>query len=185
MEVHSTAASTIRNGDKASETDWNNNDMTKQTIFGASEDGISRRSVVAGAAWTVPVVAVAVAAPMAAASISLSDGLKFEPEEFYGLQPGSVVSGIKARLVVNGQLAGNDQTIYMDLANSYIAATSSTIAPGDILFADGSSTFVGTFSAGYVDIPPIVLGPNIYLGTVQVYGLNSVGGAGVFVLYVS
>ncbi|MDN4641618.1 hypothetical protein QCD70_15300, partial [Agreia sp. PsM10] len=47
-----------------------NNDTPETGAIHTGADGIQRRTIIAGAAWTIPVVAVAVGAPLAAASPS-------------------------------------------------------------------------------------------------------------------
>lgn len=100
---------------------------------------IPRRTVMKGAAWSVPVVAATVAAPLAAASPPLCS-------DVIGL--GSSLSGTCTiegqRLTVSGASPGNPVTVVLTLDNG-------------LTFADGSTTASVTDAGAGIDIPTITV----------------------------
>lgn len=100
---------------------------------------IPRRTVMKGAAWSVPVVAATVAAPLAAASPPLCS-------DVIGL--GSSLSGTCTiegqRLTVTGASPGNPVTVVLTLTNG-------------LTFAGGSTTASVTDAGAGIDIPTITV----------------------------
>jgi hypothetical protein len=114
--------------------------MTNNEVSGAHESrGLKRRTVVQGAAWSIPVIAAAVATPLAAASTAL--GLEFSAAQY---------SGTACTTITNAQVTATDGGV----AASNTAVTV-TLDSG-YTFADGSNSFTGvTDGAGSLSLPAI------------------------------
>ncbi|PPF10765.1 hypothetical protein [Rathayibacter rathayi] len=105
-----------------------------------SEDGVHRRTIVKGAAWTVPVVAVSMATPAAAASKTPT--LKFTQASYSGTGCGTI-TGVQVKRTTDGTTADPGKTVTVTLANGYT-------------FADGTTTYSGTTDAnGLISLPNI------------------------------
>lgn len=108
----------------------------------ATPRGISRRSVVVGAAWAAPVVAAAVATPLAAASMTPT--LAFELPTYGGVTCGTV-NGITATMTTDGTTPSAGQPVSIELTGGYT-------------FADGAATWTGvTNEAGTVMLPGVIV----------------------------
>ncbi|MCJ1696817.1 hypothetical protein MT349_13620 [Rathayibacter caricis] len=105
-------------------------------------DGVHRRTLVRGAAWTVPVVALAVATPAAAASLSVT--LTFSQPTYSGAGCASL-SGVvvTATDAVGAPAPGTQITV---------------VLPTGFTFADGSTTYsAGALGDGSITLPAITL----------------------------
>jgi hypothetical protein len=100
---------------------------------------LSRRTVVQGAAWSVPVIASAIATPLAAASVALD--LAFNSAAYAGTAC-TTITGAQVSATSGGSPAPNS-TVTVTLDSGYT-------------FADGSTTFTGvTNGAGALALPAI------------------------------
>lgn len=105
-----------------------------------SEDGVHRRTIVKGAAWTIPVVAVAVATPAAAASETPT--LAFTKASYAGTACGTI-TGVQVKRTTDGTAPDPGKTVTVTLMDGYT-------------FADGSTTYTGTTDTnGLVTLPDI------------------------------
>ncbi|MBM3717209.1 MAG: hypothetical protein FJW64_16060, partial [Actinobacteria bacterium] len=101
--------------------------------------GVSRRTIVAGAAWTIPVVAVATATPAVAATNGLT--LAFDKSSYSG-EACKTVSGVKVTATRNGAAAAGE-SVTVTLADGYT-------------FSDGSTSHTATTgSDGSITLPDI------------------------------
>ncbi|AND15486.1 hypothetical protein C5C18_10900 [Rathayibacter tritici] len=105
-----------------------------------AEDGVHRRTIVKGAAWTIPVVAVSVATPAAAASKTPT--LAFTKASYTGTAC-STITGVQVKRTTDGTTPDPGKTVTVTLKDGYT-------------FADGSTTYTGTTDAnGLVTLPDI------------------------------
>jgi len=103
---------------------------------------VHRRTVVAGAAWTIPVVATAIGAPLAAAS-GESPTLAFT-QAAYSASACSPLSGVRVTATTDGTTPAANQAVTITLPPGY-------------RFADGStSTVVTTDDSGAAVLPDIL-----------------------------
>lgn len=101
---------------------------------------LTRRTIVQGAGWTIPVVAVTVATPAAAASAAPT--LAFTQNSYSG-KACETLSGVQVRRTTDGSTADSGQTVSVTLADGYT-------------FADGSTRYSGrTGSDGTITLPGI------------------------------
>lgn len=127
------------------------NTTGKNSTASAGPSGISRRTIVKGAAWSVPVVAVAVAAP--AASASTLGTLEFTQPSYSGTGCGTITN-LQVRLTTDGTTPDPAKPITVSL-------------PSEYTFADGSTSYTGTTgSDGTITLPAI--------------NVPSAGGSGTF-----
>ncbi|MWV59406.1 hypothetical protein [Rathayibacter sp. VKM Ac-2754] len=119
----------------------NENDATKLDWIARDGDGrVQRRTIVQGAAWTIPVVAVAAATPAAAASNQPT--LAFTQPSYSGTGCG-VISGVQVKRTTDGQTPASGELISVTLSDGYT-------------FSDGSTTFSATSGAdGTITLPDI------------------------------
>ncbi|WP_424937795.1 hypothetical protein, partial [Arenibacterium sp. S380] len=104
--------------------------MTNNTFGGQAE--VSRRTIVKGASWTIPAIAIAATVPGAAASSALA--LNFDKTAYIGDPCAAITANIVATM--NGQaIAG--QTVTVQLAGGYTFQGGSAIYTG-VTGADGS-----------------------------------------------
>lgn len=104
--------------------------------------GLSRRTIVKGAAWSVPVVALAVAAP--AASASTLGTLEFTQPNYSGTGCGTITN-VQVRLTTDGTTPDPAKAITVSLPTGYT-------------FADGSTSYTGTTgSDGTITLPAITV----------------------------
>ncbi|AND17343.1 hypothetical protein C5D07_14485 [Rathayibacter tritici] len=125
------------------------NRMTKKTrdlIIASSdwtipaEDGVHRRTIVKGAAWTVPVVAMSVATPAAAASDSPT--LAFTQAKYTGTGCATITS-VQVKRTTDGTTADPGKVVTVTLSDGYT-------------FADGTTSYSGTTNAnGLITLPDI------------------------------
>lgn len=114
--------------------------------------GVSRRSVVKAAAWSVPVIAVAVSTPAAAASVAAST-LTFELPSYDGTSCGTL-TGIRATLTTDGTAPDAGKAVTISLAGGYT-------------FANGSTSWIGTTAPdGTVTLPDVKIPANAASGSV-------------------
>ncbi|WP_146076754.1 hypothetical protein [Rathayibacter tritici] len=119
---------------------------TRDVIVASSDwtvptaDGVHRRTIVKGAAWTVPVVAVSMATPAAAASKTPT--LKFTQGSYTGTAC-KTITGVQVKRTTDGTTADPGKTVTVTLKDGYT-------------FADGTTTYTGTTDAdGLVTLPDI------------------------------
>jgi hypothetical protein len=102
---------------------------------------VNRRTIVQGAAWSIPVVAVAVGAPLAAASTTVT--LTFNQPSYSGAGC-ATLGGVVVTATANGAPAPGE--------------TVSVVLPSGYTFSDGSTTYSAvTGPTGTVTLPDIVL----------------------------
>ncbi|WP_146077737.1 hypothetical protein [Rathayibacter rathayi] len=107
-----------------------------------SEDGVHRRTIVKGAAWTVPVVAVSMATPAAAASNLPT--LAFTKASYSGTAC-SRITGVQVKSTINGTTPDPGKVVTVTLQDGY-------------KFSDGSTSFTGTTDQnGLVTLPAIIV----------------------------
>lgn len=107
-----------------------------------SEKGprVSRRTIVKGAAWSVPVIAAAVAVPGATASTAST--LTFVQPSYSGVGCGTL-NGIQAKLTTSSGAADPGKSVTITLSGGFV-------------FDDGSTSWVGTTGAdGTVTVPVV------------------------------
>ncbi|MGV2982668.1 hypothetical protein ACNPNP_03085 [Microbacterium sp. AGC85] len=111
--------------------------LTDETV---TTSGIKRRTVVKASAWAVPVIAVAVATPLAAASTT-TQTLEFTQPSYPGDRCG-VLTGVQVRVADDGTAAAG-VTVTVTLDDGYT-------------FADGSTSHTGvTGASGLLTLPDI------------------------------
>ncbi|MDZ5146121.1 hypothetical protein [Microbacterium testaceum] len=126
-------------------------------------NGIKRRTIIAGAAWTIPVVALATATPAMAASNDLT--LAFDKSSYQGVDCGTI-SGVKVTATRNGQAAPGE-SITVSLADGYT-------------FSDGSTSYTTTSgSDGSVTLPDIKVPQNAGSSTFTATGGGATATASV------
>ncbi|SMH48684.1 hypothetical protein SAMN06295885_3099 [Rathayibacter oskolensis] len=125
-------------GDQYSDIDW---------VARDADGSIKRRTIVQGGAWSIPVVAVAVAAPLAAASTQPTDNVLVFDENLYTPDSDCALNGVTTTLT--------------DADGAPIAGELVTVTlPAGYTFADGSSTrTLPTDAAGQVAWPEITAQP--------------------------
>ncbi|PPF23360.1 hypothetical protein C5D07_14490 [Rathayibacter tritici] len=107
-----------------------------------AEDGVHRRTLVKGSAWTVPVLALSVATPAAAASGSPT--LAFTQSSYSGKACGTI-TGVQVKRTTDGSTADPGKVVTVRLADGYT-------------FADGSTTVSRTTGTdGLVTLPDITV----------------------------
>ncbi|NRD10163.1 hypothetical protein HRF29_14580, partial [Rathayibacter agropyri] len=107
-----------------------------------SKDGLHRRTIVKGAAWTVPVVAVAMATPVAAASKMPT--LKFTQASYSGTACGTI-TGVQVKRTSDGTTAEAGKIITVTLKDGY-------------KFKDSSTTYTATTGTdGTITLPDITV----------------------------
>ncbi|MBF4461350.1 MULTISPECIES: hypothetical protein [unclassified Rathayibacter] len=105
-----------------------------------AEDGVHRRTLVKGVAWTLPAVAVATATPAAAASGTPT--LRFTQNSYTG-QGCSTITGVQVRRTTDGTTPDPGKTITVTLTDGYT-------------FSDGSTSHSATTdSNGLITLPAI------------------------------
>ncbi|PPI44315.1 hypothetical protein [Rathayibacter toxicus] len=105
-----------------------------------SPDGVGRRTLVKGAAWSVPVIATAGATPAFAASPQPT--LAFTQASYTGT-PCGTISGVQVKRTIDGTAPDPGKTVSVTLANGYT-------------FADGTTTYSGTTDTnGLITLPNI------------------------------
>ncbi|NRD09139.1 hypothetical protein [Rathayibacter agropyri] len=119
---------------------------TRDVIVASSDwtvptaDGVHRRTIVKGAAWTVPVVAVAVATPAAAASKTPT--LAFTLAKYTG-KGCDTIKGVQVKRTTDGSTADPGKVVTVTLSGGYT-------------FADGTTSYSGTTDAsGLITLPNI------------------------------
>ncbi|AND15308.1 hypothetical protein [Rathayibacter tritici] len=95
-----------------------------------SEDGLHRRTIVKGAAWTVPVVAVSIGTPAAAASNSPT--LAFTQASYSGTACGTI-TGVQVKRTLDGTTADPGKTVTVTVTDGYT-------------FKDGTKTYSERYS---------------------------------------
>ncbi|AZZ47814.1 hypothetical protein [Rathayibacter rathayi] len=105
-----------------------------------AEDGVHRRTIVKGAAWTIPVVAVSVATPAAAASKTPT--LAFTKGSYTG-NGCETITGVQVKRTTDGTTADAGKTVTVTLKDGFT-------------FADGKTTYSATTdSSGLITLPDI------------------------------
>ncbi|PPI18326.1 hypothetical protein C5D07_03525 [Rathayibacter tritici] len=105
-------------------------------------DGVHRRTLVKGTAWTVPVVAISLATPAAAASGTPT--LKFTQSSYSG-KACETITGVRVERTTDGTTADPGKTITVTLTDGYT-------------FKDGTTTYSGaTGSDGLLSLPDITV----------------------------
>ncbi|NYF97636.1 hypothetical protein [Janibacter cremeus] len=112
----------------------------------------SRRSVAKGAAWAVPAVAVAAAAPSLAASTN-----------YCGTSPGFTVEAVCPPIDID-VLDGNSDSLYFEITNS---SNDCTVEAGQT-FTLASTNFVGATVEGLnaLQVDAVVFGDDMQTGTI-------------------
>lgn len=107
-----------------------------------AEDGVHRRTLVKGAAWGIPVVAVATATPAAAASNSPT--LNFTKAPYTGVGC-KVITGVQVKRTTDGSTADAGKSVTVTLRDGYT-------------FKDGTTTYSSTTdSNGLITLPDITV----------------------------
>ncbi|MFF0910531.1 hypothetical protein ACFWZW_07565 [Microbacterium enclense] len=102
-------------------------------------DGVKRRTILAGAAWSIPVISVATTAPAFAATTDLK--LAFDKSSYSGTGCGTI-TGVKVTATRNG-VAAAGESVTVTLADGYT-------------FSDGSTSYTATTgSDGSITLPDI------------------------------
>lgn len=102
-------------------------------------DGVKRRTILAGAAWSIPVISVATAAPAFAATNDLT--LAFDKSSYSG-EACKTITGVKVTATRNGAAAAGE-SVTVTLADGYT-------------FSDGSTSYTATTgSDGSITLPDI------------------------------
>ncbi|PPH25070.1 hypothetical protein [Rathayibacter toxicus] len=110
------------------------------TIEVPGKNGVERRTLVKGAAWSVPIIATAGATPAFAASPQPT--LAFTQSSYSGTACGTI-TGVQVKRTADGTAPDPGKTISVTLADGYT-------------FADGSTTYSGTTDAnGLITLPDI------------------------------
>ncbi|MBF4461354.1 MULTISPECIES: hypothetical protein [unclassified Rathayibacter] len=105
-----------------------------------AEDGVHRRTIVKGAAWTIPVVAVAVATPAAAASATPK--LEFTQGSYTG-NGCETITGVQVKRTTDGTTPDAGKVVTVTLKDGFT-------------FADGTTTYSATTnSSGLITLPNI------------------------------
>ncbi|WP_022878632.1 hypothetical protein [Microbacterium sp. B19] len=113
--------------------------MTDLSRASTPDDGVARRTILAGAAWSIPVIATAAVAPAASASGTLA--LAFNQASYTGTAC-STITGAYVTATTNGTPT-TGASITVTLSNGYT-------------FAGGSATYTSTSDAsGRVSLPAI------------------------------
>ncbi len=115
-------------------------ESTSDVTQATTKAGLSRRVVVQGAAWSIPVIAAAVATPLAAAS---GDGaLSFTLRAYAGTAC-TEITNVQATLTNSSGAPDAGKPVTVTLSDGYT-------------FADGSTTYTGTTNAsGKVTLPAV------------------------------
>lgn len=114
------------------------NDAPLRGVF-TGPDGVKRRTILAGAAWSIPVVTVVTSAPATAATNDLT--LAFDKSSYDGKACGTI-SGAYVTATRNGVVAAGE-SVTVTLADGYT-------------FKDGSTSYTGTTDAnGKLTLPDI------------------------------
>lgn len=107
--------------------------------------GISRRTVVQGAAWSIPVIAVAVGTPLAAASTTPNNTLTFDSPS-YTPNAACEIPGVTLTLTDSNSAFVPNEPVIVDLPDGWT-------------FPDGTSTHTGVTDAeGKIALPDIMVG---------------------------
>ncbi|PPF22986.1 hypothetical protein [Rathayibacter rathayi] len=105
-------------------------------------DGVHRRTLVEGTAWSVPVIAMSFATPAAAASGTPT--LKFTKSSYSGKACGTI-TGVQVKRTTDGTTADSGKTITVTLKDGYT-------------FRGGTTTYSGTTNAeGLISLPDIAV----------------------------
>ncbi|QLD12240.1 hypothetical protein [Microbacterium oleivorans] len=123
--------------------------MTDVVPTRRDSDGIDRRTIIKGAAWAVPVMAVAVAAPLAAASVNTS---------------GLAVTGTQTGLLTLNLLDGGGT----------VTATALTTVPTEFTITNGAGAINQTATVTVTVGRPA--GVNISVGRARGFGVASLNG---------
>ncbi|PTL72926.1 hypothetical protein C1I63_08740 [Rathayibacter caricis DSM 15933] len=107
----------------------------------ARTPGVERRTLVAGAAWTIPVVATAVGAPLAAASAALQ--VAFDRPEYSGTACGTI-DGASVSVTRDGATAPSEQVTV-------------TLAGGYTFVGGGATRILTSGPDGTAALPPIAV----------------------------
>lgn len=103
------------------------------------DDGVKRRTILAGAAWSIPVISVATAAPAFAATTDLK--LAFDKSSYSG-EGCKTITGVKVTATRNS-VAAPGESVTVTLADGYT-------------FSDGSTSYTATTgSDGSITLPDI------------------------------
>ncbi|MDF2048267.1 hypothetical protein P2P98_19045, partial [Microbacterium sp. Kw_RZR3] len=100
--------------------------MENTPEFPAVDAGLPRRTVLTGAAWTIPVIAAATIAPTASASGTLQ--LAFDKSTYNGTAC-STIAGAYVTATTNG-VPASGKSITVSLSNNYTFSGGSTTATG-------------------------------------------------------
>ncbi|MGC0368705.1 hypothetical protein [Microbacterium sp. SLBN-111] len=113
--------------------------MTDLSRASAPDDGIARRTILAGAAWSIPVIATAATAPVAAASAALT--LTFDKAVYTGTACSTITGAYVT--VTNGGVPVSNAPITVNLT-------------GDYTFSDGTTSFSGASDGtGRMNVAPV------------------------------
>ena len=131
-------------------------------VSGGKAHGVSRRRVIAGVAWTVPVIATAIAAPAAAASAIFSmasgpfQGITFSKRGVQG--QGHVRSGQGPATLTVENTSGLAQTVSVGIVPT---VSSGAVRAGIAIKAlDGSVVNAAPVDAGYASTATITISGN-------------------------
>lgn len=133
--------------------------------------GLGRRTVIAGAAWSLPVIAAAIAVPLAAAS-ALTPTLEFTQGAYAGSDC-APITGVKVRRTTDGTTPDAGKPITVTLSGGYefadgtttftaISDASGTITLPDVMVPDGGATDAfGAVSGGLSTTAPVTSVPGV------------------------
>ncbi len=113
-----------------------------------SADSTSRRTILAGAAWSVPAVAITVAAPIAVASTPVPLATTWSAEG-----PTGVLSGDVAQFTLRGDDGDGNEAVLPDNSNVVITPDAgvtivNTAITGGVLTDNGDGSFTATVDSG-------------------------------------
>jgi hypothetical protein len=116
-------------------------------------NGVNRRTIVQGAAWSIPVVAAALGAPLAAASTAPTPTLTFNGP--YGIYACGTITGAWLRATIDGTTPHASHVVTVTL-------------PDGITFSDGTSTKpFTTDDYGFIAFPEIKAGDSPLTGSIS------------------
>ena len=110
----------------------------------APDDGVARRTILAGAAWSIPVIATATVAPAASASGTLA--LAFNQASYSGTACSTITGAYVT--ATNGGVPAAGVAVTVSLANGY------TFAGGSVS-ASGTSDASGRISLPSINVPGV------------------------------
>jgi hypothetical protein len=137
--------------------------MTDLSRASAPDDGVARRTILAGAAWSIPVIATATVAPAASASGTLA--LAFNQASYTGTAC-STITGAYVTATTDG--------------SPTVGASITVSASADLTFETGGPSITGiTDTDGRFFLPGLRMGPSPVIGSMTATAPGSAGVATV------